>query len=50
VIPDVIEFWQGQTNRIHDRIRFRKRGIGECPDNVVVHEGENGWVFERLAP
>ncbi|OXA55859.1 pyridoxine-5'-phosphate oxidase [Folsomia candida] len=50
VIPDVIEFWQGQTNRIHDRIRFRKRAPGECPDNVLVHEGENGWVFERLAP
>ncbi|NXJ39870.1 PNPO oxidase, partial [Ciconia maguari] len=22
--PDVVEFWQGQTNRLHDRIVFRR--------------------------
>jgi pyridoxamine 5'-phosphate oxidase len=50
VTPDVFEFWQGQTNRIHDRIRFRKLKPGEIADNEVVYEGENGWVYERLAP
>jgi pyridoxamine 5'-phosphate oxidase len=50
VTPDVFEFWQGQTNRIHDRIRFRKLKAGEKADNEVIHEGENGWVYERLAP
>lgn len=49
--PDVIEFWQGQTDRLHDRIRFRR---GECVekevDNKLVHMGENGWIYERLAP
>jgi pyridoxamine 5'-phosphate oxidase len=34
--PDTVEFWQGQVNRMHDRLRYRR---------------ENGdWVVERLAP
>jgi pyridoxamine 5'-phosphate oxidase len=36
VIPDVVEFWQGRTNRLHDRFRYR-RDAGR-------------WVVERLAP
>ncbi|CAL8141867.1 unnamed protein product [Orchesella dallaii] len=50
VVPDMIEFWQGQTNRLHDRIRFRKLKPDDKPDNAVVHQGKNGWVYERLAP
>lgn len=48
VTPRMIEFWQGQTNRLHDRIRFRKSD--EDVDDKLVHRGENGWVYERLAP
>jgi len=33
---DVVEFWQGRVNRMHDRIRFRS--------------GEDGWERDRLAP
>jgi pyridoxamine 5'-phosphate oxidase len=36
VIPDVVEFWQGRPNRLHDRLQFRRHG--------------NAWVVERLAP
>jgi len=36
VAPNVVEFWQGRPNRLHDRIRFRREG--------------GGWVRERLAP
>lgn len=36
VIPDMMEFWQGRPNRLHDRIRYYRKG------------GE--WVIERLAP
>ena len=36
VIPDAIELWQGQTNRLHDRVRYRRAAAG--------------WVKERLAP
>ncbi len=36
VIPEVIEFWQGRTGRLHDRIRYRPDG--------------DGWLRERLAP
>jgi pyridoxamine 5'-phosphate oxidase len=39
VVPAVIEFWQGQPNRLHDRLQYRRRR----PEN-------GGWVLERLAP
>lgn len=49
--PHTIEFWQGQTNRLHDRIRFRRgANVEKEVDNKLVHKGENGWIFERLAP
>lgn len=34
--PERIEFWQGRTNRLHDRLRYRKDGAK--------------WLIERLAP
>ena len=36
VVPEVIEFWHGRLNRLHDRLRYRREGAG--------------WVIERLAP
>ena len=36
VVPDVVEFWQGRTNRLHDRFRYRR--------------DDGRWVLERLAP
>lgn len=50
VKPKSIEFWQGQTNRLHDRIRFRKLEPTEIIDETLVHAGDDGWVYERLAP
>uniref|UniRef100_A0AC11CAM5 Pyridoxamine 5'-phosphate oxidase n=1 Tax=Ovis aries TaxID=9940 RepID=A0AC11CAM5_SHEEP len=49
--PQVIEFWQGQTNRLHDRIVFR-RGLltGDAPLGPMTHRGEEDWLYERLAP
>jgi pyridoxamine 5'-phosphate oxidase len=37
VVPELVEFWQGRPNRLHDRLRFRRTGTGE-------------WTVERLAP
>ncbi len=34
--PDEIEFWQGRSGRLHDRIRFRLN--------------DQQWIKERLAP
>ncbi|XP_052837128.1 pyridoxine/pyridoxamine 5'-phosphate oxidase [Drosophila gunungcola] len=51
VRPNLIEFWQGQTDRLHDRIRFRRGASVESDvDGELVHKGEDGWVYERLAP
>jgi pyridoxamine 5'-phosphate oxidase len=36
VVPEVIEFWQGQPDRLHDRLCYRRAG--------------GGWLLERLAP
>ncbi|KOB75659.1 Pyridoxamine 5'-phosphate oxidase [Operophtera brumata] len=48
--PMAVEFWQGQRDRLHDRIKFRKPKDGEQPDGKLLHEGEDGWVYERLSP
>jgi pyridoxamine 5'-phosphate oxidase len=37
VVPQTVEFWQGRSNRLHDRLRFRR-----ADDEV--------WAVERLAP
>ena len=37
LLPDSFEFWQGQPNRLHDRLHYRKREAG-------------GWVITRLWP
>ena len=37
VKPNVIEFWQGQENRLHDRLRYTLQDDGT-------------WLVERLAP
>ena len=37
VTPEVVEFWQGRADRLHDRLRYRRAEDGD-------------WVVERLAP
>lgn len=37
VVPDRIEFWQGRTNRLHDRLLYSRRGGTD-------------WQIERLSP
>ena len=34
--PETFEFWQGRSERMHDRLRYRRTS--------------SGWVIERLAP
>jgi pyridoxamine 5'-phosphate oxidase len=43
VRPDTVEFWQGRTDRLHDRLRYRRAGGDEG-----VSEGS--WIIERLSP
>ena len=50
IITDNFEFWQGQSNRLHDRIRFRRKHQDEIVDNKMVKLAEDEWVFERLQP
>jgi pyridoxamine 5'-phosphate oxidase len=37
VRPDVLEFWQGRPNRLHDRLEYRRKG-------------ESDWEIRRLSP
>jgi pyridoxamine 5'-phosphate oxidase len=36
VVPETVEFWQGRSSRLHDRLRYRCAG--------------DHWLVERLAP
>nr|XP_057924438.1 pyridoxine-5'-phosphate oxidase [Doryrhamphus excisus] len=49
VKPHLIEFWQGQTNRLHDRIVFT-RLAADAVLGEHQHHGEGGWVYQRLSP
>ena len=48
-MPEVFEFWQGQTNRLHDRIRYRKLPPNEEFNEKYMQKGERDWVIERLS-
>lgn len=37
VVPERVEFWQGRSSRLHDRLRY-------------TPEAGGGWKIERLAP
>lgn len=50
VKPDVMEFWQGQTNRLHDRIVFTRHSEGQSELAEFQHPAEGGWVYQRLSP
>ncbi|PVD30285.1 hypothetical protein C0Q70_09549 [Pomacea canaliculata] len=50
IVPDSFEFWQGQTNRLHDRLRFRRPVTGEVLDPELTKVADDGWLLERLAP
>lgn len=38
IVPDSVEFWQGRSNRMHDRLRFDLDGT------------DGSWRVRRLAP
>lgn len=50
VKPFLMEFWQGQTTRLHDRIVFTRTKDGESELGDFQHGAEGGWVYQRLAP
>lgn len=39
--PTMIEFWQGRSNRLHDRICYRRQPTAS---------GESAWTIDRLSP
>ncbi len=49
VMPDRVEFWQGQTSRLHDRINFFRLAENEAIPEFAK-PGDDGWFYERLAP
>jgi pyridoxamine 5'-phosphate oxidase len=38
IVPEQVEFWQGRTNRMHDRLRYE------------LDSHDRSWKIQRLAP
>jgi pyridoxamine 5'-phosphate oxidase len=38
IVPEQVEFWQGRTNRMHDRLRYE------------LDSHDRSWTIQRLAP
>lgn len=38
IVPERFEFWQGQSDRLHDRFVFTKKA------------GDSKWSYQRLQP
>ena len=36
-MPEIIEFWQGRPNRLHDRLSYRL-------------QADHSWIMQRLSP
>lgn len=43
IVPDRVEFWQGRTSRLHDRLLFHR-------DSEDAGEGAVRWRVQRLQP
>jgi pyridoxamine 5'-phosphate oxidase len=44
IVAETIEFWQSRSNRLHDRLRYRRSGSPE--DGTAP----GTWAIERLSP
>jgi pyridoxamine 5'-phosphate oxidase len=42
VVPHAIEFWQGRADRLHDRLRYRRKDSSQA--------ATASWTIERLSP
>lgn len=49
LVPSRMEFWQGHSSRVHDRIVFQKVAPGTAPQSSAK-QAAPGWVMERLYP
>lgn len=41
LVPDHVELWQGRPSRLHDRLRYTRKGAGGAVGS---------WLVERLSP
>lgn len=45
LVPQVIEFWQGKEDRLHDRLRYQKETRATAEASLTTN-----WQRERLSP
>jgi len=48
VTPDSMEFWQGRTNRLHDRFLYQRQPSSGSPQSTATLD--SSWEIQRLSP
>jgi pyridoxamine 5'-phosphate oxidase len=50
IVPEIVEFWQGHSDRLHDRLRYKRVKPLPLPLPCGVSTEDSQWTVERLSP